>query len=292
MKFGFLLDEKEFSSDNFSIEKVDNFSSIRDSFYESDCVSDGFVYGPTEELKHTKYEKKYFKQSPPEVHKDFFDIEATHILKTESHDIEYLNFMVLGYGFLQGIYLKPENLYYLNSRVAYKPSKYHGVILSANDHAIGMQAFHDFFHKNPTENVNQMYACIHWFLLSQASNHDWEIFEAQYKVLDGIYRLSGLKAPNHAKRPIILAKEHNLKLPEWAKVKPREKNSQISHDRNTLFHEAKFGGKPIGFSNPEENYSLELYAFNTKLIAATLGLRSEYLSADPSSRHIMAWDFI
>lgn len=70
----------------------------------------------------------------------------------------------------------------------------------------------------------------------------------------------------------------------------RFKESSLSKQRNELIHEATYGGDPIGYSLPDQNYSLELTSFNTKLIAAALGLQTSYLLAEPNNRNMWGWD--
>jgi hypothetical protein len=95
----------------------------------------------------------------------------------------------------------------------------------------------------------------------------------------------------HAKRPVELSSKYNIKLPEWAELDDSTgMKSQLSIHRNELVHEAKYGGRPIGYSYPLENYSLELTSFNTKLIAAVLGIDTPYLQADPDNRCQWRWD--
>ena len=86
-----------------------------------------------------------------------------------------------------------------------------------------------------------------------------------------------------------LAQYYRITLPKWAELDLSGKGSQLSKDRNELVHEAKYGGHPIGYSHPSENYSLEFTSFNTKLIAAVLDIHTPYLKADPTDRCQWKW---
>jgi len=140
-----------------------------------------------------------------------------------------------------------------------------------------------------------MFACIHWYLISQSYQFAWDKFDAQYKVMDGVWSLSGIAQEDkrnyipHPERPVKLAEKYGLTLPSWAELDSNKK-SKLSKLRNALVHEAKYGGYPIGYSYPDENYSLEFRSFNTKLIAATLGINTPYLKEEPNFRIKGRWN--
>jgi hypothetical protein len=131
---------------------------------------------------------------------------------------------------------------------------------------------------------------MHWFLVGQSYTHPWDRFDAQYKVLDGIYKLSGISAQSHARRPVELANRYGVILPQWAIPDSTGKKSVLSTLRNELVHEAKYGGHPIGYSHPPANYDVEFVSFNTKLICGALGINTPYLQMNPSTLSQFAWD--
>lgn len=134
-----------------------------------------------------------------------------------------------------------------------------------------------------------MFAILHWLLIGQTYNFCWDRFDAQYKVLDGLYKISGIRSDNHASRPVDLAAKYGVQLPDWAKIITT--TSRLSTIRNELVHEAKYAGHPIGYAYPEENFGLEFVAFNVKLVAGVVGLNTSYLKAVPSNRCVYGWDF-
>lgn len=289
MKFGFLIDKKEFECVDFSIETVENYDEVINKFYKFVNVSHGWIYGPEKELNKTSKEKDIFKQPGPKICDSFYRMYSTHNIKSNITDEDHLRFLILGYGFLQGLYLTPEG-YSRLGRVPYEPGKLNGLLLSGDDYINGMEIINDYYKSSTEEKRNQMFACIHWFSVGQSSVFEWDRFDAQYKVLDGIYKLSGVNAPNHASRPVKLADKYGIILPEWAVLDSSGKRSQLSKHRNELVHEAKYGGHPIGYSYPSENYSLEFTSFNTKLIASALSIDTPYLEADPTNRCQWGWD--
>lgn len=289
MKFGFLTDRKSFDCVDFKITAVPEFDEVVEQFYKTINVSNGWFYGPQEELKKTSSEKNIFTARGPIDGASFFRIKPTHQIISNNLEGNHLRFLVLSYGFLQGLYLTPEGFSYLG-RTAYELGKLNGLLLVGDDHVNGMEAVNKFYISADLEQRAQIFACIHWYLIGQSYRFYWDRFDAQYKVLDGLYRLSGLTAPNHASRPIELANRYNIKLPQWAELDSTKKRSKLSKQRNELVHEATYGEKPIGYSYPDENYSLEFTSFNAKLISATLGINTPYLAAEPNNREYWGWD--
>lgn len=289
MKFSFLTDPKAFECNGFKINPVSEFDGILTQFYQSMNVSNGWFYGPEEKLKKTSLENKKFEKRGPINCCSFFQINPTHKIISETYSDDHLRFLILCYGFLQGLYLTPEGYSYLG-RTAYEPGKLNGLFLMGSDYVNGMECVNRFYISSNDEQRNQMFSSIHWFLLGQGYYFDWDKFDAQYKVLDGLYKLSGIRAPNHASRPIELAIKYNITLPHWAELDSTGKKSKLSKLRNELVHEAKFGGHPIGYSFPDEDYSLEFTSFNTKLISAMLDIDTPYLAAESNDNQFWSWD--
>jgi hypothetical protein len=177
-------------------------------------------------------------------------------------------------------------------RIPHEIGKLTGVILIKDDAEKGIFTFSRCFETLDCEKRKLAFAIMHWFLVGQAYNYAWDRFDAQYKVLDSIYKFSGLQLVNHASRPVALADHFGIKKPQWILLDKSGKSSVLSRTRNELIHEARFAGEPIGYSYPEENYDHEFVRFNTKLIAAIFGLKSPFLQTDPTDRHPRAWGFV
>jgi hypothetical protein len=290
MKFGFLTDKREIHCKDFSIQPVTNFEEIISRFYESARVSNGWIYGPEVELKKNSREEKRFKNRGPICSSSAYHIESTHEITTGTvTEDNLLRFLIIGYSFLQGVYLSPDSDIVL-WKIPYEPGTLNGLFLLGNDYENGLEQIYRYSQNTNDNELKQTFAIIHWYLIGQTYRFQWDKFEAQYKVLDGIFRLSRLNAKYHAHRPVILAEKFNLELPKWAKLNKTKQSSPLSIMRNKLVHEAIYADKPIGYAHPNENYSLEFCSFNTKLICKILGINTPYLKSNPGSRDRFAWD--
>lgn len=234
-------------------------------------------------------EQKKFKLRGPIKCDNYHGLKPTHEIIMSTPDDEHLRFLILAYGFLQGIYLIPEGNLYFN-RTPYEQGKLNSLLLSGDDYVNGMEQIHHFYLNAKPNDRKQAFAILHWFLIGQSHEFPWEIFDSQYKVLDGIYKLSNVKAQNHASRPVKLAEKYGITIPSWAELRESKKKSTLSILRNELVHEAKYAGEPIGYAHPKDNYTLEFVSFNTKLICAVLGLKTPYLNMNPDSREFCGWD--
>lgn len=298
MRFGFLTDRTAFEFDDFKICLVPEFDDLLKHFEETALVSNGWFYGPQKVLRKSSKEDRKFKAPSPVICSSFFRMNSTHeITSSKFYTDDQYRFLILGYGFLQGLYLTPEGYSYLG-RTAYELGKLNGLRLSEDDYVNGMACINKFYINSSDDDRNQMFACMHWFLIGQSYEFDWDIFDAHYKVLDGIWNLSGIAEENkrkkrnyipHPKRPVKLAEKYKLKPPRWVELDGDGK-SKLSKQRNELVHEATYDGQPIGYSYPDENYRLEFRSFNTKLIAAALGIDSPYIHAEPSHRIPCLWN--
>lgn len=289
MKFGFLIDRRDVRCSDFSIHALPNIEETLQHFYESTKVSNGWIYGSEVELKKNSNELQKFKQRGPINCSVSYHLPPTHEIQSSISDEEYLRFIIMGYGFLQGLYLSPEDYLYL-WRSPYEPGKLHGLILCGNDYENGMEQINRFYQNANQGERKQAFAIMHWFLIGQSYISPWDIFDAQYKVLDGIFKLSNISQDSHAKRPVQLAQKYGIKLPLWAMPDDSSGKSALSILRNELVHEAKYGGHPIGYSHPTENYTVEFVSFNTKLICGALGINTPYLQTDPRTLDQFAWD--
>lgn len=283
MEFGFLFDNRRYITSNIEIIPLSDIDKSFDWLTNKARLSKGWIYPPLTELPLAHDEKHKQKIQESAV---WYRFNPTHTVRISPDDPEKLKFIILGLGFLFGVYLSPAG-YQCISRVPYKIGELTDIIPVNNDIEKGVEFLSLFYDLNPDKRIG-MYAVIHWFLLGQTYNHPWDRFDSQYKVLDGLYKVSGLNAPTHAQRPVVLANTYGVQLPNWAIINGRQ--STLSQMRNNLVHEAIYAGQPIGFNYPSDNFDQEFKKFNGKIIAAILGFGTNYISTG-IDRQVHAWDF-
>lgn len=286
MEFGLLTSKCCYVTDDIKIRPLWDIDRVISKLHVEMNISDGWIYPPLVEAHKSKLEadtKKF------DVFKEYYTLPATHSITFHPFDYEKAKFLILGIGFFFGVYLSPAE-YYKIGRVAYEEGKLTGVTPYGKDIELALNYLAKFYDDSSAEKRAGMFAVIHWFLVGQSHYYPWDRFEAQYKVLDGLFKISGIARCSHTQRPTALAQKYSLQLPSWAELE--NGTSVLSKLRNELAHEALYAEKAIGYAHPEENYDVDFSSFNTKLIAATLGIESRYLKASSQDRQYSAWDIV
>jgi hypothetical protein len=88
---------------------------------------------------------------------------------------------------------------------------------------------------------------------------------------------SAPNAQSHSSRIEALCAYYDLVLPAWWQTST---SSAVVKLRNALVHEARWGGKPLGFGHPEEPFDaihLDLGYFNARLLMALFGEDHPYI---------------
>jgi hypothetical protein len=126
-----------------------------------------------------------------------------------------------------------------------------------------------------------IFGAAHWHLFGPSYEHPFEQFGVAYSVLDTCWRIhaevtSVKKAVKHASRIGELCAAYKLAVPPWAVL--ASGTSRLAELRNEYFHESLWGGQPVGFSHPADvpDINIELFWFNTRLLLALVGERSDY----------------
>lgn len=295
MLFGFLIHHQNILFDDVEIKPLPDIQDKIDRFHKNASVSNGFIYPPLQELDKKNEEKSKF-ASKTKVNSVFYTLESTHSISKSNSDEEKIKFLILAYGFLHGVYLRPDG-YLCIKKTPYELGKLTGVLPPNVDQCIkGMNAFSLFYDGSTHERRKLLFSIVHWFLLGQCYEYAWDRFSAQYIVLDTIFNLSGLNT-SHAERPQTLANNYRIAVPNWATTRTVVRNNRnvqtctLADIRNDLFHEAKYAGQPIGYTYPEENFDLEFVRFNLQLIICILGLNSNILRSSVGQRGMDVWNF-
>ncbi|MBI9109921.1 hypothetical protein [Maridesulfovibrio ferrireducens] len=303
MKFGFLLDKTKITFDGITISPLKEQEEVVRFVFDEFPVANGWIYPPIKKVKLNRNEEKLNIKTEAYEHSIPFKLPATHQIKFENgneDDDNRFEFLILCYGFLHGLYLLKDGYNYL-IKTPYKKNTAHRFVPNKKDLKIGMSVLNNAHIENTEEIRKYIFAALHWFLISESYERLWEHFEAQYKVLDGVYKIAEKKKiitilkkkdRSHAKRPILIAKKFGLKIPNWADVKEGTSSSTLSILRNNLVHQALFEGEPIGYRQPKENYRRYFNNFNLNLICAVLGLNTKHLRETPTTRGITGWDLL
>jgi hypothetical protein len=109
---------------------------------------------------------------------------------------------------------------------------------------------------------------LHWYLVSQSYDHDFEKFVWQYSVMDNIHRLKYLSDPQYRKmttgkghphRPLSLSSRFGVVLHRaFSKPVGHGNVKALTKYRNQLIHEARWIDQPLGHAVGRESHYLTL----------------------------------
>jgi hypothetical protein len=222
----------------------------------------------------------------------WFELPVTHALSfldggpVTEHFVGALVAMI---GFCYGIDLVPEGWGHLH-RVSVSTERIQDFHMTTEATIRVMERFVTFWREHP-EARSHIFGILRWHPISATYEHGHEMFAAQYMVLDACWHLHMLlhadaAAPqrvSHANRVRRLIDAYGMTAPPQWNIEGR---SNLAFIRNQLFHEALWGGEPIGVGvgPPEPNTSPEwdLLWFNSRLIFALLGERNNYTESAPA----------
>lgn len=290
MDFGFLIEKKQFQFGDYVIKPLPDIDDTLGEFFETAQVYNGWILPALEQKQQGYPENDQFRINSVMAAPKFYELKPTHSIILSSEDPPKAKFLVLAYSFLQGLYLCPyKNLYI--KRVPYQPGKLTGITPSGQDCVIGMNAFVKYYDEADDHKRKLLFSILHWFLMGQCYEYEWDRFAAQYFVLDAIYKLSVSGNNRHAKRPEYLAKYYGIDVPDFAKYDSKNNSCRLSAMRNELFHEAKYAGEPIGYNYPKENFDMGFRRFNLKLIISIVDLKTQILRRSIYEPCLDLWDF-
>lgn len=287
-KFGWLGALYQLTGNRFEISTIeDKEKSASDHF--GNLLADGWVYRPLDAPRGTTT------QLIPSLR---IELPVTHQIQLKLSDAGEAveDFAILVFGWLLGLHLVPEGYGHLN-KVAVEQGKLVDFTPYKRDLPKILDDAVDYFMSpEKCKAPSGMHGAIHWYLVSQSQEHIHQQIFGQYMVLDALFHVhkTTLGVPSqvsHAKRINLLAEKYDLVLPPWAET-GGGRDSQLSIARNEYFHEAKFGGAPIGHAFPPMwgNLLNEFPAFNSRLIAAMLGAKGPYSRSSTQTRQRFSLD--
>ena len=289
MNFGWLNDKSVYKANSIEIKPL---ASIDNAISEvtNSSQHDGIWYYPPIVYKTNK--------SSPRVVTDRFELSLTHqiVQINQTQDQEFLKFMIVFFGWLNGVRLNPVgwgNLIKTPIKQGelsdFSKPKHSDVIKNLNKAEV-------FWNAHQQDNLaNLMLGALNWYSFTQSYERIFERFMGQYSVFDTLYRIVAIKLGltkdvSHSKRFCYVSNNLQLVCPSWAQFKNND--TEISIIRNALIHESMFAGQPVGFtaSSDQSDILLDLMAFNCKVIAALIGAEGQYTRASCETKQLQAFD--
>jgi hypothetical protein len=216
---------------------------------------------------------------------EVFQLPSTHVLRLNDEaegQHKLSSFIIMVLGLLKGLRLVPADWAHFY-RVPTKPHQLTDFyVTEAAVHRVLTLAL-DSWSASTSEVRRLMFGAFHWHSFGRTYRQAFEIFNAQYTVLDTAWRIHQLKTgaawTPHAKRVEALAAAYCIPLPDWAVT--TNNSSFLSDLRNDLLHEGIWGGEPIGFGHPKQHGNIyrDLHGFNSRILLAIIGDRSKYVAS-------------
>lgn len=282
LRFGHLAAESELSSKRWAIATLPGtrpFSEIR---MRSAQIDHGWIYPPVES-------RPFAGRSVPFRAARWFGLDPSHSLIYDLGELscEIARDLILYYGFLEGLHLMPLDGGYLQ-RTAIEPGKLVRFSSTPAEKTWLIDRALDTFLSVDDELRSSLRAVLNLFLLGQCYCHEYERFESQCRVLDGIGRLArqmGFLPPDpfagtpRAPELADLCRAFRIPAPAWAENERQE--SVLACRRNELIYEALHIEKPMGLDSPKAGSAFELTRYNEMFILRIMGADSRIFKAPP-----------
>lgn len=283
MKFGWLDYNKVIDANFVKIAPIENFSSAIDEVNNSYQKDNIWYYQPI-----------VCETDKPEVVRQRFELPLTHYIvqKRGNYDKEFLEFIIVFFGWLHGLRLNPEGWGHLIKTPIKQNTLVDFIVLNACDMKRLIMKAEEFWFNNAAvqeeNNKNLLMGALNWFSYTQSYEQVFERFMGQYMVFDTLYKIveikDNLSNVSHSARFEHVCEKLELNRPSWINI--------ISKIRNDLIHESKFAGKPIGFAYSSECGDIleNLIAFNCRIIAVLIGAKGRYSRSNCESRQQHGFD--
>ncbi|MCK9374982.1 MAG: hypothetical protein M0P73_02415 [Syntrophobacterales bacterium] len=275
IKFGYWPQKLHIHSSNIQAEPLPEFEDVVSKVSGSSQVDGSWFYPD-------------FQKTLPA-----YQIPPTHVLHiaNEANGRELGELAIAVIGLLEGMRLIPEEWVHFY-RAAIKLHTLSDLSCGKGEIEEVLQITQTFWKLNHAQDIRRcLFGAIHWLLFSESYIHEFERFAAQYIVLDSCFwlhkNIRGVPpgGMSHAARPSFLARAYGIPEPNWATMLP-DNTCELSRLRNEFFHEGRYCGHPIGFALSPliPPITLQLNAFNTRLILGILGVNCNYLKSPVDTR--------
>lgn len=280
VRFGYLQEPTVIDWSLGSIKPLDNITSIVERLQIDGNAYGDWFYPPLEPAPHAPKEIK----NAPLIQTEIFSLPSTHLLSFNKQDDtdECANFMIALFGMLKGRRLQREGWqHFYKAPIAPMPGC--DFIAYKRGIAYALEKASEFWLKHSnTETRKLVFGVLHWHIFAQLYQHNFERFNAQYMALDACHKLATetwagfIPAKQHCNRASELCMQLGVPIPAWAE--PFKKSCALATRRNSLAHEAMYGGEPVGFAMPTEHKGMEfeLTLLVVRLLLRVLGIDNEY----------------
>ena len=286
LNFGFLPEDRGYSGGGLVIEPLPDIWERIAAVRSSGRTDGTWLYPPIEETKGHGAE-------PLKIPAKVYAVPETHRLspsgKSYMPEDDFCDLIISIIGFFKGLRLIPEGWNHFYKTPICLPGELVDFYLEDKQMERVLDQVVSWYSGVSPNVRSRMFGALHWYLTSQSYDHDFEIFSAQYIVLDScwnIFRCMIGKEPKdlHAKRPAIMCDHFGMPVPCWAEIS--EKRSYLSNLRNEFLHEGVFAKGAIGFKYPQRHpdIDLELKELNSRLIMALLGFKASYIQSPVDHR--------
>ena len=285
-RFGWWPTLTALSTLDFSIQPLHEDQSEFEHVRISTRTNDGWFYPPLKTTQSTSGQAS----NEVLVYAETFSLPPTHRIEitpqSDANLAELSNFLVILLGLLDGLQLQPEgwNHFY---RTPIEIGKLVDFISTNKTKERVLTLGYRFWTDHRHSRVSKlMFGALHWHLFGASYQHPFERFAVEYTVLDTIWNihceLSHVASKNrvHARRPIEICDQYDIAKPSWLSLSSKNQ-TVLSSLRNDFVHEGLWGGEAIGFAHPPAIQSIhfELFHFNSRILLAMLGERSDYTTS-------------
>jgi hypothetical protein len=288
-RFGFWPRPWHVAAAGLSVEPVADYADVVEAINKHERAFDGWMHPPL-----GRRFSSALGLSLPWMPAKAYGLPSTHEMSLDTDDEALADFSIALIGLLDGMRLVREgwNHFY---KTPIEPAKLVDFVCSESEMSRAIDMATRRWRALDKECQKWMFGAIHWYCFTAAYEHNFERFGGLYTVLDTLYciheRLTSSRV-THAKRAVVLAETHQIPVPDWAQVHTINNKdvSRLSALRNEFFHEGRYGGEPIGFDFPEENITLELEAFVTRLILGMLSIKCAYVQTAATTQQTHGLD--
>jgi len=229
-----------------------------------------------------------------------FGLPKTHrIVHSNGESAEHVDFLVWCLSFFVGMRLTTTERGFVDC-TPLKPNSLTDFLVGHREYGKAMELAEAFWHDNASspERRKGLVAVIHALFLGQNRRLlQYEEFFHLYTAVDAAFALmshgKNVGRLKHSERIQWMCEQYGMPIPDWARVSGR--GSEVTDLRNPAFHEALFGGEPLGFAIYKgvgsDNVTLEMTGLLCRFLVAVLRRPAkDYVTSPVTTRQMHGLD--